>query len=151
MLLQENPDNDASIFTTKLTGSGAMIITLLVLSLIALGERVLYDIGRIFAPAPLDYFSNLNVILVHALFVIPLLIISIVINVAISNHKHKYAIVLIPYYVFSIIMALQLALQMGVYFANHHTTLQFYIVMSVFVAVCTYGIYYIQSKYKEII
>ncbi|MBX4204668.1 MAG: hypothetical protein KW788_00590 [Candidatus Doudnabacteria bacterium] len=149
MFIKETPENEqGSIFTTKLTGSGVFIIGLLVLSLIALGERILYDMGRFLAPAPLDYFNNLGVILVHAFFIIPLLVISIIVNVSISTHKQRYAVVLIPYYVFTIIMALQLALEYGVYFSQHHTVIEFYIVMTVFVAVCTYGIYYIQSKYK---
>lgn len=148
MFIEENQPETGSIFTTRLTGSGMFIITLLVLSLIALGERILYDLARLFAPPPLDYINNLSVILVHAFFVIPLIIISVIINVMVVTHKQKYAIVLIPYYVFTIVMALQLAFEWGVYFANHHTVIQFYIVMVIFVAVCTYGIYYIQSKFQ---
>src|SRR4051812_4473619 len=107
MFIQETPENEqGSIFTTKLTGSGIFIIGLLVLALIALGERILYDLARLLAPAPLDYFNNLGVILVHAFFVIPLLIISIIVNVSVNVHKQKYAVVLIPYYVFTIVMAL---------------------------------------------
>src|SRR5665647_369622 len=119
MFTEENTESgQASIFTTKLTGSGVFIMSLLILALIALGERVLYDLARLFAPPPLNYFENLSVILIHAFFVIPVLIASIIVNVSVSTHRQKYAVVLIPYYIFTIAMALQLALEWGIYFAN---------------------------------
>lgn len=136
-----------SIFQYQMSFGSGSVIVLLVLALIALGERILYDIGRTFAQPPLDYFGNLDVIIVHSFFVIPLLIISIIINLLVGSKKAKYAIVLIPYFVLSIVMALQLALQIAVYFRYHHTQLQFYVVMVIMVVVCTYAIYWIQSKF----
>ena len=138
---------EESIFHYKMTSGSGFVIVLLVLALIALGERILYDIGRLFATAPLDYFDNLDVIVVHSFFIIPLLIVSIIVNLLVGSRKAKYAVVLIPYFVLSIILALQLGLQIAVYFANHHTQFQFYVVMTIVIAVCTYAMYYIQSKF----
>lgn len=138
----------ASLLHYKLSPGNGFAIGLLMLALIALGERVLYDLARIFASPPLDYFNNLNVIVVHAFFIIPLLIISIVINMLVGSKKAKYAIALIPYFVLSIVLALQLAFQVSIYFAFHHTQIQFYIVMTLLVVITTAAIYYIQDRYS---
>ncbi|OGE87582.1 MAG: hypothetical protein A3J07_02585 [Candidatus Doudnabacteria bacterium RIFCSPLOWO2_02_FULL_49_13] len=137
-----------SLWHYKMTPGTGFVITLLVLALVALGERVLYDLGRLYAPLPLDYFQNLSVIVVHSFFIIPLLIVSIIVNALVGHKKEKYAIVLIPYFVLSIVLALQLILQIAIYFGFHHTSFQFYVVMTVLVAVCTIAIFYIQDKYN---
>ncbi len=146
LILEENNN----VFKTKFTGSGSFIITLLGLALLALAERILYDTGRLLIAPPLDYFGNINVIIMHAVVIIAFLVLALTINVSLSENKKQYAIALVPYYVVSIILSCQLLLQISVYFYNHHTTLQFYVVMLALIAICTYGIYYIQKKYVVI-
>lgn len=130
-----------------MTGASGFAVVLLVLVLIGLGERVLYDISRIFVGADFDYFNDLSTILAHTLFVMFLIILAVVINVVVSEKKEKYAIVLIPYFVMAITLALQVALEAGVYFYGHHTQFQFYLVMSTLVIVSSMLIYFIQKRY----
>lgn len=139
-----------NVFRTKFTNTGGFIVTLLGLSLLALAERVLYDTGRLIALPPLDYFDNLGVIIVHAVVIIFFLVIALVLNLALSHRQERYAVALVPYFVVSIILAMQLLLQVSVYFINHHTTIQFYVVMLALIIVCTYGIYLTQSRHKVI-
>jgi ABC-type xylose transport system permease subunit len=136
-----------NVFKTKFTDVGGFIVTLLGLSLLALAERVLYDTGRLIALPPLDYFDNLGVIIVHAVVIICFLVVALVLNISLSHRKDRYAVALVPYFVVSIILCMQLLLQVSVYFINHHTTVQFYIVMLALIAVCTYGIYFVQSRH----
>jgi hypothetical protein len=140
-------NDNHSIWHHKVTPGSGFITGLLVLALVALGERVLWDLARVFGGEPLNYFKNLDIIIVHSFFILPLLIVCILVNVLLREGKQKYAIVLIPYFVLSIVLALQLALQVAVYFTNHHTTLEFYIVMSLMALICTVAIYYIQDRY----
>lgn len=142
-LVLEQNDN---VFKTKFTTAGGFIVTLLGLAILAFMERVLYDTGRLMVSPPLDYFDNGGVIVVHAVVIILFLVIALVVNTSIANRKERYAIALVPYYVVSIILACQLLMQVSVYFFNHHTTFQFYVVMIALIAVCTYGIYHIQKK-----
>lgn len=143
--------NEENLFKTQFTDSGIVIIALLVLTLIALFERVLYDLSRTFAGTigSMGYFDNQKVIIIHALFIIPLLIITMIVNYTVGRRKEKYALILIPYFFTSVFLALQLALQLGVYFTMHHNNLQFYLVMSLLVVVTTYGIYHIQNNYRR--
>lgn len=141
--------NSGSIFSYKITAGSGFIITLLVLALVALGERILYDMARLFATGPIDYFSNLNDIVVQSFFIIPLLIVSIAVNVLVGAKKQKYAIVLIPYFVLSIVMALQLIFQVAIYFTFHHTQFEFYVVMTLLVIICTAAIYFIQDRHNS--
>ncbi|MBX4186640.1 MAG: hypothetical protein KW802_00040 [Candidatus Doudnabacteria bacterium] len=141
-------NNDSSIFQQKITPGLGFIIGLLFLALLALAERVLYDLSRTFAAGNLDYFLNLNVIVVHSLFIIPFLILSILVNVAVGERKQKYAVVLIPYFVLSIVLALQLIFQASIYFYFHHNNFQLYLVLLVLDVVCTYAIYEIQRRFQ---
>lgn len=140
-------EKNNNVFKTKFTTSGGFIVTLLGLSLFALAERVLYDTGRLLAPPPLDYFNNINVIGIHAAVIISFLIIALLINVSLSDHKQQYAIALVPYYFVSIILSCQLLFQTSVYFYHHHTTFQFYVVMLALIVICTYSIYHIQKRH----
>lgn len=139
-----------NVFKTKFTNTGGFIVTLLGLSLLALAERVLYDTGRLIALPPLDYFDNLGVIIVHAVVIIFFLVIALVLNLSLSHRQERYAVALVPYFVVSIILSMQLLLQVSVYFINHHTTIQFYVVMLALIIVCTYGIYLTQSRHKVV-
>lgn len=139
---------DQNIFKTQFSVLGNIVIVLLGCTVLALAERILYDIARIFAVPPVDYFENLSVIIVQAGFIILFLIIALFINISVGSRKEKYALALVPYFVVSIFLSLQLALQISVYFYNNHTNFQFYAVMSVLVVFCTYAIYLIQNKYN---
>ena len=143
LILEQNNN----VFKTKFTAAGSFIVVILGLTLLALAERVLYDAARLLTQPPLDYFDNVNVIVIHAAVTIASLIIALIFNLSLANHKQEYAIALVPYYVVSIVLSLQLVLQVSVFFYNHHTTAQFYIVMLLLTSICTYGIYYIQKRF----
>ncbi len=143
LILEQNNNN---IFKTKFTIAGVFIVSLLGISIISLAERILYDVGRLLVAPPLDYFDNMGVIVIHGIVIIFFLAIALITNMLIGLRKEKYAIALVPYYVVSIILSLQLLLQISVYFINHHTTFEFYVVMVVLIFVCTYGIYAIQKR-----
>ena len=139
--------NTDSVFKTKFSVGGGFIVVLLGLAILALFERVLYDTGRLLAPPPLDYFSNFSVITVHTVVVLFFLVIALMANLSLSARKEKYAVALVPYYIVSIILALQLVLQISVYFYNHHTTVEFYVMMIAIVAVATWGMYIVQRRH----
>jgi hypothetical protein len=142
-LIIEQNDN---VFKTKFTTAGGFIVTLLGLAILAFMERVLYDAGRLLVSPPLDYLDNGGVIVIQGVIIIFFLVIALVLNVSFPDRKVRYAIALVPYYVVSIVLACQLLVQISVYFYNHHTNFQFYVVMIALIAVCTYGIYHIQKK-----
>jgi len=143
------PQADKSLLHYKFTPAGGLIVVLLVLALIALGERVLYDLARwITSGGNADYFDNLQVIVMHAIFIIAFLIISIFVNMIVGEKKEKYALALIPYFILSIVLSMQLTLQVAVYFGNHHTNIQFYLVMAALSLVCTVAIYFIQKRFN---
>jgi len=146
----QNQDN--SLFHYRFTPATGVIVTILVLALVALGERVLYDLARwaTTTKGRLDYFDDLNIIMVHAFFIIILLAISIFVNIVVGEKKQKYALALIPYFVLSIVLCCQLILQISVYFANHHTKIQLYIALAALCVVCTVAIYFIQSRFNRI-
>jgi|GEM_PF-6766141 hypothetical protein len=145
--MTENNNNN-SIFNQKLSPGIGFIVVLLVFALVALGERILYDLARTFTTGNLDYFDNLQVIIIHSFFIIPILVVSIIVNVVVGEKKQKYAVVLIPYFVLTIVLALQLLFQVSIYFYNHHNDLQLYSVLLVLNAVCTYAIYEIQRRFQ---
>lgn len=143
LILEQNNN----IFKTKFTTAGGFIVTLLALSIIALAERILYDVGRLLVAPPLNYFDNMGVIVTQGIVIIFFLALALAANMLIGPRKEKYAIALVPYYVVSIFLSLQLLLQVSVYFVNHHTTFEFYVVMIALIALCTYGIYSIQKRF----
>ena len=138
-----------NIFKTQFTTLGSFIVFLLGATVLALAERILYDVARYFAVPPVDYFDNISVIIVQAGVIILILILALFANLSIGPKKEKYAIALFPYFLVSIFLALQLALQISVYFYNHHTDLEFYVVMILLIVICTYSIYHIQKRYIE--
>lgn len=140
--------SEQNIFKTKFTTLGSFITILLTITVLALSERILYDVARLIASPPLDYFDNISVIVLHAFTVITFLIFALIINFSLGQRKEKYAIALIPYFFVSIFLAMQLILQISIYFYNHHTDAQFYIVMTTLVVVTTYAIYYIQDRFS---
>lgn len=137
-----------SIFKYQIHGAASFAVVLLVLVLIALGERVLYDLSRIFVGPTFNYLTDLSTLIVHTLFVSALIIIAAVVNVVMAEKKEKYAIVLIPYFVMAIALTIQVALEASIYFYFNHTQFQFYLVMSTLVIVTTSLIYFIQKHYS---
>ena len=66
-----------------------------------------------------------------------------------GQKREKYAVVLLPYFFTSLILTIQLIIQISFYFYNHHTKLQFYIVMPLIICILTIAIYYIQNLYQR--
>jgi hypothetical protein len=124
-------------------------IIFLLISLIILSERALYDIARIFVGSN-DYFNNLNTILAHAMFIVPVFIFSIILNMLIGEKLKTYAIVVIPYLITSVFLIAQLSIQIMTYFYNNHTNWELYMVMSVLALVSSLSIFFIQNKFSMI-
>lgn len=143
-------ENYPSLFKYKMSGTSGFVLVLLVLALIGLGERVLYDLSRIFAGPDFSYFDDLATLLVHTVFVMILIVLAVVINVTVSEKKEKYAIVLIPYFILAIALTIQVSLEAAVYFYFHHTQFQFYLIMSSLVVVCSMLVYVIQRNYLPV-
>ncbi len=144
-----NSYSKEGILKTKFTDGGIVIMGLLILAILALCERLIYDLTRLVSSANIDYFGDLKVITIHAVAIISFLVISLVVNYLVETKKEKYAVVLIPYFIVAIFLALQLSLQVIVYFTNHHTNLQFYVIMSLLVLISTYSMYYIQKRFNN--
>ncbi len=143
-------ENSLNLFKYKVSGASGFAVVLLVLVLIGLGERVLYDISRIFVGDNFNYFNDLSTLLVHTLFVILLVVVAVVVNIAVAEKKAKYAVVLIPYFVMAIALTIQVALEAAVYFYYHHTQFQFYLVISALVIVSSMLIYFVQKRYVPV-
>lgn len=140
-------ENSSDLFKYKMSGTTIFVMALLVLVLVGLGERVLYDLSRTFAGAQFNYFNDLSTLIVHTIFVIILIAVAVLVNVAVAEKRQKYAIILIPYFILSLALTLQVSLEAAVYFYDHHTQLQFYLVMSALVIVCSMLIYVVQRNY----
>lgn len=145
-----NMENSTNLFKYKVGGMSGFVLVLLVLVLVGLGERVLYDISRIFVGSQFNYFNDLSTLMVHTLFVMLLIIVAVVVNIAVAEKKTKYAIVLIPYFVMAIALTMQVAIEAAVYFYFHHTQFEFYLVMSALVIVSSMLIYFVQKRYVPI-
>ena len=138
---------NSSIFKFKTSGSQTFILIFLVLVLIGLAERVLYDLSRTIVGPTYNYVNDLTTLLLHTVSATVIIVVAVVINVAVAEKKEKYAIILIPYFVTAIALGLQVAIEAAIYFAFHHTPLQFYLVMSTLVLIPSVLIYFIQKNY----
>ena len=143
-------ENSTSLFKYKINGASGFALVLLVLVLIGLGERILYDLSRVFIGDNFNYFNDLPTLLLHALFVMVLIIVAVVVNIAVAEKKQKYAMILIPYFVMAIALTLQVAIESGIYFYYHHNPFQFYLVISTLVIVTSLLIYFIQKRFVPI-
>lgn len=143
--------NQNNIFATEFTDTGWFLVIFLSLAICALFERLIYDLGRMYGESTysLPYFQDSKTISIHALIIILFLIVSLSLNYFLAEKKSKYAIILIPYFIVSCILAVQLALQTSVYFYNNHTSFQFYLAMGILAFVLTYGMYYIQDNLRR--
>lgn len=143
--------NENNIFETKFTSMGSIVMFLLTVALVLLGERVLYDVARSFTHdniGSFGYFNNGQAILSHVFVVFPILVITFLLNYTLGQRKQKYAIILFPYFITSIILSLQLALELAWYFALNHNDTQFYLVMVLLVLTTTFAVYFVQNNYK---
>ena len=139
-------------FTTyNLSSFNIFSIIFLLASLLLLSERALYDIARIFVGPNYDYLNSLNTILAHAMFIIPVFVFSIILNMLIGEKLKKYAVVVIPYLITSIILIAQLSIQVITYFYDHHTNWQLYVVMTVLALISSVSIYVIQNRMPMIL
>lgn len=138
-----------SMFHYELSPLNTLTIILLLVALMVLGERVLYDIARTFSGPDWNYFDNLQTIITQSMLILPVFILSIIINVAVGERKQKYAVALIPYLLTSILLTAQLSFQILNYFYYHHTNIQLYIVMALLVLISSVAIYVIQSAMPE--
>lgn len=143
-------ENQTNLFKYKINGASGFALVLLVLVLIGLGERVLYDLSRVFVGDNFNYFNDLSTLLIHALFVMFLIIVAVVVNIAVAEKKQKYAMILIPYFVMAIALTLQVAIESGIYFYFHHNPFQFYLVISTLAIVTSLLVYFIQKRFVPI-
>ncbi len=142
----ENHFSKPKILPEKFSPLNMVIVVFLLIALIALGERALYDVARFFSGPNYDYFDNLQTIVVQVMLIIPLLIVSIIANVLVGENRQKYAIALIPYLITTVSLVIQISLQIMVYFYNHHTNFQLYSAMSVLVLISSVSIFLIQER-----
>lgn len=133
----------------KLGGGQVFVITVLLVSLLAISERVLYDLTRTILGEGFNYVDDLQTIFVHAIFIIPVLALSIFINIFAGKQRNKYSIVLLPYFITSAILAIQLVFEISVYFSNHHTKIQLYAVLGAIVLIVSYAIWFVQHLYNQ--
>lgn len=137
------------LFNAKLGAGQAFIIVVLVVSLLAICERILFDLSRNMVGGGFNYANSLETIFVHAVFIVPVLAFSIILNVIIGQKRKKYAVVLMPYFVTTAILAIQLVGGISVYFSKHHTTFQLYVVLLALIAMTSYSIWFIQRLYNQ--
>ncbi len=134
----------------KPLGAGqGFIVVILMISLVAICERVLFDLSRTIVVPDYHYFDSLQTIMVHALFIVPVLVAFIIINVLVGQYREKYAVILMPYFVTAMLLTMQLIVEITVYFANHHTTAELYVVLFCIVFIASYAIWYVQNLYNK--
>lgn len=150
--LPSQAKSDNHLWQMKLTGGNSFIVTILFLSLIALFERVLFDLSRNMVTTQTDYlesmFNNLDTIIFHALVIIPILIVCIAAYVLLGEKKNTYGVVFIPYLLTSIVLTVQLVSQISFFFSYHHTQIQFYIVMALLAVILSSAIFFVQKRYN---
>jgi len=141
------------VFGLEVKGASAFMAVVLFCTLLALGERVLYDIARLinsvdsYFNALANYFGDFPTIVGHVFFAALLLVLCLVLNMMVTEKKKKYAVIMLPYFCVAIAVMLQVLLEIGVYFYWHHTQVQFYIVMICLVVLSSVAIYGIQRTY----
>ena len=72
----ESKEEKDNFWHFKITGSSGFIIGLLIMVIFALGERILYDLARVFVGPNFDYVDSLATISLHAMFIIPIFAIA---------------------------------------------------------------------------
>lgn len=138
-----------SFLKTHLGPGQSFVIAILLISLIAICERVLFDLSRTIVGSGYNYLDDLQTIMVHAMFIVPLLVVFIVINILVGQHKQKYALILMPYFLTTVLLTIQLVAEISVYFSNHHTKLELYVVLVCITFIVSYAIWYVQGLYSK--
>lgn len=96
------------------------------------------------------YFSyKLSELLVHVLYVIPLLIIAVIIYVTVGRKGPKYRVVTFPYFAASAIMAIRLIIDTGYIAIQRFEKAGVYGVLIFILVALTFLIFYIQRKWEE--
>lgn len=138
--------SDESIFKTQFSTLGNVLVGVLVVAMVALMEKIIYDVIRKTVTQTPNYLGDINVITTSALIIVPFLLVALMLGSMAIEKKKNSIVILFPVFATAIILTVQLLLQVSVYFANNHTNAQFYMVMVSLVVVSTYGIYFSKSR-----
>ncbi len=138
--------SDESIFKTQFSTLGNVLVGVLVVAMVALMEKIIYDVIRKTVTQTPNYLGDINVITTSAMIIVPFLLIALMLGSMAIEKKKNSIVILFPVFATAIILTVQLLLQVSVYFANNHTNAQFYMVMVSLVVVSTYGIYFSKSR-----
>ncbi len=138
--------SDESIFKTQFSTLGNVLVGVLVVAMVALMEKIIYDVIRKTVTQTPNYLGDINVITTSAMIIVPFLLIALMLGSMAIEKKKNSIVILFPVFATAIILTVQLLLQVSVYFANNHTNAQFYLVMVSLVVVSTYGIYFSKSR-----
>lgn len=138
-----------NFLTTNLGVGQGFVVGILVVSLVAISERILFDLSRTLVGPGYDYFQNLQTIMLHAVFVVPVFAVFVLANILAGEHRKKYAIILMPYFVTAMFLVVQLIVEISAYFSNHHTKAQLYIVLICIAFMASYAIWYVQNLYNQ--
>jgi hypothetical protein len=138
--------SDESIFKTQFSTLGNVLVGILVVAMVALMEKIIYDVIRKTVTQTPNYLGDINVITTSALIIVPFLLVALMLGSMAIEKKKNSIVILFPVFATAIILTVQLLLQVSVYFANNHTNAQFYMVMVSLVVVSTYGIYFSKSR-----
>lgn len=136
-----------SLMTQKLGAGQVFIMAILIISLLAICERILFDLSRTIGGSTYSYYDDLQTIMVHALFIVPVFVVFIIMNLIIGQNRQKYAVILMPYLATTVFLVMQLVGEISIYFSNHHTTIELYIVLLCIVFIASYAIWYLQGLY----
>lgn len=144
------------IFGMEVKGGSAFMAVVLFCTLLALGQRVLYDIARLIGTGGNDYIfqnyiNDFPTLIGHTFFAALLLVVCFILSTMVSEKKKKYAVIMLPYFFLAIFIMLQILGEIGIYFFYHHTQVQFYIVMVCLVALSSIAIYGIQRTYTPLL
>ncbi|MDQ5949614.1 MAG: hypothetical protein QG669_138 [Patescibacteria group bacterium] len=138
--------SDESIFKTQFSTLGNVLVGILVVAMVALMEKIIYDVIRKTVTQTPNYLGDINVITTSAMIIVPFLLVALMLGSMAIEKKKNSIVILFPVFATAIILTVQLLLQVSVYFANNHTNAQFYMVMVSLVVVSTYGIYFSKSR-----
>lgn len=141
-------DSDA-LMHAKLGAGQMFIVTLLLVSLFAISQRILYDLSRTIGGPDFHYYNDLRTIMAHAIFIVPVFVAFVLLSIFAGETKKKYALIFMPYFITTVLLAIQLIGEISIYFSNHHTTLELYVVLVCLAFITSYAIWYVQRLYND--
>jgi len=140
------------------TGWSKFFAVILTGALISLGERIIYDLGKLIEKpllygktTALDYEHLMDVfrtkqLFLESAFVIPVLLGAFLIYLKFGFREGvRYKIVIFSYFIFSVVMLFDLLVRTGIFLIGH-TNYGIYIVLVIVVAVLTGIIMAIQKR-----